>query len=246
MHACVFLTTTTGTWANQVVAVKVMEHTSGQGSNDYMLEGLLSQQMMHPHIVRTYRYVTRPLQLPVEPSGSWAAGAGSATGPSSLLDGKSSSTPLLETWLVLEFCNRGCVVDAVSKGWFRAALPTPATAVNDADRGGQAASGAGQQQQQHMLDIGAVLATAREIASALAHLHGHNILHGDLTGSNVLLTSAQGDARGFTAKVSDFGLSCLINMDAPVIETSTYGTVTHMPPELLCEGRMSKAVDVYR
>ena len=29
------------------------------------------------------------------------------------------------------------------------------------------------------------------------------------------------------------------------IETSTYGTVTHMPPELLTDGRLSRAADVY-
>lgn len=26
---------------------------------------------------------------------------------------------MMETWLVLEFCNRGCISDAVDKGWFR-------------------------------------------------------------------------------------------------------------------------------
>ncbi len=29
------------------------------------------------------------------------------------------------------------------------------------------------------------------------------------------------------------------------IETSTYGTVTHMPPELLTDGRLTRAADVY-
>lgn len=29
------------------------------------------------------------------------------------------------------------------------------------------------------------------------------------------------------------------------VSTSTYGTVTHMPPELLTEGHLSKAADVY-
>ena len=29
------------------------------------------------------------------------------------------------------------------------------------------------------------------------------------------------------------------------IETTTYGTVTHMPPELLSEGKLSRAADVY-
>lgn len=29
------------------------------------------------------------------------------------------------------------------------------------------------------------------------------------------------------------------------METKTYGTVTHMPPELLLEGKLSKSADVY-
>ncbi len=50
--------------------------------------------------------------------------------------------------------------------------------------------------------------TAREIASGMAYLHGMDILHGDLTAGNILLSSADAaDARGFTAKVADFGLS---------------------------------------
>jgi serine/threonine protein kinase len=45
--------------------------------------------------------------------------------------------------------------------------------------------------------------------------------------------------------VSDFGLSRSVADEDGVIATRCYGTVTHMPPELLLEGRMSKAADVY-
>ena len=47
-----------------------------------------------------------------------------------------------------------------------------------------------------------ILATAREIASGMAHLHSMNILHGDLTSLNVLLASSDIDNRGFIAKVT--------------------------------------------
>jgi len=43
--------------------------------------------------------------------------------------------------------------------------------------------------------------------------------------------------------VSDFGLS-RIHIGEKTVATQTYGTVTHMPPELLSEGRLSKAADV--
>ncbi len=44
-------------------------------------------------------------------------------------------------------------------------------------------------------------------------------------------------------QVSDFGLS-RIHIGEKTVATQTYGTVTHMPPELLSEGRLSKAADV--
>jgi hypothetical protein len=44
-------------------------------------------------------------------------------------------------------------------------------------------------------------------------------------------------------QVSDFGLS-RIHIGEKTVATQTYGTVTHMPPELLAEGRLSKAADV--
>lgn len=71
-------------------------------------------------------------------------------------------------------------------------------------------------------------------AAALGHLHSHNILHSDLTPNNILLSQAPADPRGFTVKVSDFGLSRMQAGDT-AMSTETYGTVTHMPPELISE-----------
>ncbi len=45
------------------------------------------------------------------------------------------------------------------------------------------------------------------------------------------------------SQVADFGLSRVC--DEAQIETKTYGTVTHMPPELLLDGNLSKSADVY-
>lgn len=50
-------------------------------------------------------------------------------------------------------------------------------------------------------------------------------------------------ALGFWVQVADFGLSRVLSQEA--ISTGTFGTVTHMPPELLTTGRLSKSVDVY-
>ena len=56
---------------------------------------------------------------------------------------------------------------------------------------------------------------------------------------NVLLCSNPQQPHGFSAKISDFGLSRNLSIQSK-IETRTYGTITHMPLELLCDGIMSK------
>ncbi|KAK9839806.1 hypothetical protein WJX81_003100 [Elliptochloris bilobata] len=126
-----------------------------------------------------------------------------------------------ETWLLLELCNRGTLQDAVAKHWFR-----------------QGHNPDGE------LDLAAVLATAAEIAAGMQYLHARGIVHGDLTGANVLLTSSPDVPHGFTAKVADFGLSREMNCKSRV-ETRTYGTITHMPPELLSSDVVSKGADVW-
>ena len=50
-------------------------------------------------------------------------------------------------------------------------------------------------------------------------------------------------AGGRDPQVADFGLSRVMTDGS--VNTGTYGTVTHMPPELLTTGRLTKAADVY-
>lgn len=53
-----------------------------------------------------------------------------------------------------------------------------------------------------------ILVTAREIAAALGYLHTSDVLHGDLTGNNILLASSHKDRRAFTVKVQ--GLQAML------------------------------------
>ncbi|GFH20211.1 protein kinase domain-containing protein [Haematococcus lacustris] len=88
------------------------------------------------------------------------------------------------------------------------------------------------------------LSRALALFNALIFLHEHKILHGDLKAANVLLASDDSDRRGWIAKVADFGLARVLK-DNNHIKTQTFGTVTHMPPELLAKGTLSPSSDVY-
>ncbi len=52
----------------------------------------------------------------------------------------------------------------------------------------------------------AVLVTAHEVAAGLQHLHTHDVVHGDLSAYNVMLSSTSAAARladrGFVAKIA--------------------------------------------
>lgn len=86
-----------------------------------------------------------------------------------------------------------------------------------------------------------------EISGAASYLHSRGIIHGDLTANNVLLTERPTSAKGYTTKVSDFGLARVLDSGVSGIQTATMGTVTYMPPELfqLDGGALTKKVDVY-
>ena len=71
---------------------------------------------------------------------------------------------------------------------------------------------------------------AHDIAMALSYLHSNNIIHRDLSSNNVLLLG------GGRAKVSDFGMSTLIEQSTKASSLTTCpGTPAYMPPEALNE-----------
>jgi serine/threonine protein kinase len=137
----------------------------------------------------------------------------------------------METWLVMEYCNRGTLRSGIERGYFSSPTQQP-----------QSRSRA-EAPQHNVANLGVVLAVAAEIASAMAYLHSRNVVHGDLCGSNVMLTTDKGKPAGFTAKIADFGLSR--QLKAQTISTATYGTVTHMPPELMLQQKLTTAADVF-
>jgi serine/threonine protein kinase len=131
-----------------------------------------------------------------------------------------------KTFIVMEYADRGSLQEAVDRGWLMKDRSSVELGPN----------------------MTAVLATALEVAAAIRFLHSSSVIHGDLSGWNVMLVSNGASAsvggRSFCAKVADFGLARTLERDAEIL-TKNYGTLTHMPPETLTQGLISQATDVY-
>ncbi|KAG2493311.1 hypothetical protein HYH03_008446 [Edaphochlamys debaryana] len=162
------------------------------------------------------------------------------------------------TRIVMEEADQGSLLTALKAGRFRGGStaasrhgsPGPSAAASFAVSGASAAAtpraAAGP-----AASVGPsapllhVLLTALDVASGMAYLHGHSVLHGDLKPSNILLRSSAGDPRGFVAKVSDFGLSRLLTRDTESVHNpEPYGTVRYLAPETV-SGSSFHASDVW-
>lgn len=95
--------------------------------------------------------------------------------------------------------------------------------------------------------LGEVLGIIVDISSAMTYMHGRSIIHGDLTANNVLLTCKSVCKKGYICKVSDFGLSRILEGDSESIWTQQLGTVTYMPPELFNTDscKLTQKADIY-
>lgn len=80
---------------------------------------------------------------------------------------------------------------------------------------------------------------AKEMAMGMNYLHLCSIMHRDLKSGNVLL-----DAYG-TVKISDFGLSCVLEIGSSSDLTAETGTYRWMAPEVIRHEPYSNKADVY-
>lgn len=149
---------------------------------------------------------------------------------------------LLQTWLLLEYCDRGTLRRAVRAGRLRRS-----GGEEEDPQGGPA-------------DIPKILTYAMDIASGLAFLHGQSIVHGDLHSDNVLLQSIRRASRGSSSdqqparvvrsvacKVSDMGNARYFGWHKGKTHSmaSRLGALAYQAPEVLQEGRLSHAADTY-
>lgn len=183
------------TLQGRTVAVKVMEHEAAGEENEQSLEAMLSGSISHPNIVQTIKHSTRKMPCAEE------------------------SVVLLETWIVMELCDKGSLSDAVARGLCR--MPHSLFETN----------------------FQMLLHLAEGICAGMVYLHSEDILHGDLTGMNVLLATDPNGWGGHAVRIADFGFSRVL-ASGP-LKTKSYGTISHTPPELLVDGMLSKSADVY-
>ncbi|GIL44674.1 hypothetical protein Vafri_2160 [Volvox africanus] len=132
--------------------------------------------------------------------------------------------------MVMEYCDKGTLVDAINRGDF--VVP--------------ARDGSG-----FKANYKAIYTTLLEVALALRYLASMAVTHCDVKPANILLRSSPRDPRGFTTKLADFGYAALLRDSSPeghrsVVTDEACGTVTHMAPESFVEGEpVDSSADVY-
>eukprot|EP00878_Enallax_costatus_P000820 GHUV01000946.1.p1 GENE.GHUV01000946.1~~GHUV01000946.1.p1 ORF type:complete len:1662 (+),score=542.75 GHUV01000946.1:226-5211(+) len=236
-----------GRWKAVTVAVKIIEHmegspgTASSGGKKISIgrEAQLATNIAHPNVVQTYQISTMTVSQRNALARTWIEeGNGHSSNLNQLSpaaeaveggDNDSSSSndgndepqkDVLETWMIMEFCEKGSLDRAVTRKRF----------IRKEDG------------QPEMIGIYKALL---DTASGLDYLHSIGVVHGDLKTANVLLKGSTRDVRGFACKITDFGLSRVLDLDATHISTRTYGTIVYMPAELLLTGRMTQSTDIY-
>ncbi|KAK9831340.1 hypothetical protein WJX81_003700 [Elliptochloris bilobata] len=223
-----------GLFCGREVAIKIITNPRNLNlrcKDGMPLEAVITAGLAHRNIIATLahfwtsreyarREVTLGGRLAVERSGVLGFESTLDPGGGEGLRGDNATEDKM--WLVMDYCDRGCLLTAIEAGSF---MEVP----------GDPGSGP---------CLPAVLGIAADIAAGMAFLHGRKILHGDLTCNNVLLSSSPDSPCHCYAKVGDFGLAREIAMSSKW-ETQTFGTVTHMAPGVLYDGCMSRAGCVY-
>ncbi len=89
------------------------------------------------------------------------------------------------------------------------------------------------------LDIGTVVAIAKQVCSGLSEAHDAGIIHRDLKPGNIMI-----DKEG-NAKILDFGIARAVGTRGVTAEGSVIGTPEYMSPEQVEGGESDRRSDIY-
>ncbi|KAL6746275.1 kinase-like domain-containing protein [Haematococcus lacustris] len=243
-----------GLWRGLVVGIKVV---CDDGKNEKMVmknahEIAILGALSHPNIVQAYTCMTDVLVAELlSQCLRHASPALLSSSALKYLAGMEERTCHIE---VIELCDLGNMSTALKNSVFQVAQPDKMLAQVLAANGGvEPTAGGPEGNREGRLPLGAkvhmrtLLLTLIEIASAMGYLHRMGVVHCDLKPANVLLKSSNMDSRGFTTKVSDFGLSRVEDDDNnSSFPFNSCGTAAYVAPEaLICNKKVNSSVDVY-
>ncbi len=89
----------------------------------------------------------------------------------------------------------------------------------------------------HRVDLRLALRLAKQIVETVKTAHEHNLIHGDLKPSNIIITPEG------SIKLLDFGLSRFL--DIPSINNSITGTFPYISPEQISGSSANEETDIY-
>ncbi|CAL8464929.1 g4464 [Coccomyxa elongata] len=213
-----------GSWCESTVAIKAITHDASLSRKvDTLRESLVGISIQHPNVMTTYKVLTTiKANALVDDAPQRRADAARANGYSvAQLGPGSAQTPpeeeLLETWLLLEYCDGGPLDRAIANRRFRKNMAAIYLS---------------------LMDIAAGMIYLHSLGVVHSDLKGANVL---LKSAPV---TAQ-DARGFVCKLADFGLARVLGTNRTHVSTNSHGTVSHQAMEVLHDGRITRSSDVY-
>ncbi|EFJ51707.1 hypothetical protein VOLCADRAFT_87429 [Volvox carteri f. nagariensis] len=193
-----------GTWRGLRVAVKTLVvhdallGVEGRRRQRAILEAAISTSLQHPNVVSTYAFEVKPLGVVATPHTAQSKGQGgggqaqpaAAHGTSAAPGERSvweSGGDVYKLYIIQEYCDVGTLRDALSE--VLTLCPGQGAAVFNVSGAGVVGS---------VMSGGAAalcaLTLALDVACGMCHIHAKNIVHGDLSSANILLTSLKGAA----------------------------------------------------
>lgn len=182
-----------GRAGTHIVAIKIAVNIqkSMKEFRDYAPPEGMFTGVRHPNLVQVYgvHTVEKDMEEGMDcssPDSQQSLGSdifSSRTGYMETPRAHCRTSKCIETYVVMEYCDKGDLWNAVKLGKFH-------LGVNHS-----------------FPNFRMILEVALEVAYGMQHLHELGIIHGDLKAKNVLLFGSSSSRKKFIAKISDFGRS---------------------------------------